>query len=134
MTLAEVALAVFTACNSVRVFAYLPQIVRIGQDQQGAQAISYSTWSLFAVSHLSTVFYALAVAQDGYMALVFGANTACCATILALTVCKRVKFRMLKGADNPAQDPVTAHDPEPEDENVIWLRRREPQARRFAMR
>jgi len=40
MTLAEVALGVFTACNAVRVFAYLPQIVPIGQDQQGAQAIS----------------------------------------------------------------------------------------------
>ena len=61
---ADIALVVFTACNTARVFAYLPQIVKINQDTQGATAISYATWGLFGVSHLSTVAYAVLVVDD----------------------------------------------------------------------
>ena len=39
---ADVALVVFIACNTARVFAYLPQIVKISRDTQGATAISYA--------------------------------------------------------------------------------------------
>ncbi|KFG69536.1 hypothetical protein JH26_09795 [Microvirga sp. BSC39] len=92
-TPADVALVVFTACNTVRVFAYLPQIVRIGRDTQGAAAISYVTWALFGASHLSTVAYAALVVDDWRMAAVFVANTACCGIILGLTAWKRIAFR-----------------------------------------
>jgi hypothetical protein len=84
---------VFALCNSVRVFAYLPQIIAVARDPNGATAISYTTWGLFAASHLSTVAYAVLTLEDWRMAAVFGANTACCGVILGLTALKRAKFR-----------------------------------------
>ena len=90
---AEIALVVFTACNTARVFAYLPQIVKISRDTQGATAISYTTWVLFGVSHLSTVAYAILVVDDWRMAAVFAANTGCCAIIVGLTAWKRAASR-----------------------------------------
>jgi len=84
---------VFTLCNTARVFAYLPQIVKIGRDTQGATAISYTTWALFGVSHLSTVAYAILVVDDWRMAAVFAANTLCCLVILGLTAWKRAVFK-----------------------------------------
>lgn len=90
MTLAEAVVVLFTACNSLRVIAYVPQIVRIGRDQSGAAAISYTTWGLFAVSHLSTMAYAIVIVEDWSMALVFGVNTAFCFAIIGLTAWKRM--------------------------------------------
>lgn len=89
LTPADVALAVFTACNNVRILAYLPQILRVGRDANGATAISYTTWILFGLSHLSTAAYALLVISDPVMAAVFVGNAACCITILALTAYKQ---------------------------------------------
>ena len=93
VTPADIALVVFTACNMARVFAYLPQIVRISRDTQGATAISYTTWILFGLSHLSTVAYAVLVVDDWRMAAVFAANTGCCAIIVGLTAWKRAASR-----------------------------------------
>jgi uncharacterized protein with PQ loop repeat len=93
ITPADAALGVFTLCNTARVFAYLPQIVKIGRDTQGATAISYTTWALFGVSHLSTVVYAVLVVDDWRMAAVFAANTLCCLVILGLTAWKRAVFK-----------------------------------------
>ena len=89
MNSADIALAAFTTCNSVRVFAYVPQLIKIGRDTEGAVAISYATWSMFALSHLSTVAYALVAVNDWKMAGVFAANTLCCSAILGLTAYKR---------------------------------------------
>jgi hypothetical protein len=89
MTAAELATAAFTLCNAVRALAYLPQILRIIQDPDGARAISCATWSLFAISHLATVIYALLAAHDWTMAAVFGGNALACATIICLTWLKR---------------------------------------------
>lgn len=94
VTPADVALSVFTVCNLARVFAYAPQIVRIGRDQGGATAISYSTWALFTVSNSSTVAYAIFVVADLRMAAIFLANTICCALILGLTMRKRKLFQL----------------------------------------
>jgi hypothetical protein len=93
MTPAEVALALFALCNSVRVFAYVPQIIAVARDTGGASAISYSTWGLFAVSHLSTVAYAVLVVDDWRMAAVFIANTICCLFIVGVTAWKRALFK-----------------------------------------
>ena len=94
MSMAETAVAVFAFCNSVRIFAYLPQIIAVARDQNGATAISYTTWALFAASHVSTMAYAFVVLDDWRMAAVFGANTACCTAILAVTAFKRAARRL----------------------------------------
>jgi uncharacterized protein with PQ loop repeat len=55
MPLEEITLALFTACNSVRVVAYLPQIHKAATDKNGASSVSFMTWMLFLLAHLSTV-------------------------------------------------------------------------------
>lgn len=89
MTGTEVVLGLFAACNAARVLAYVPQILRAAHDRDGARAISCWTWGFFAVSHLSTVGYALVIASDWRMAAVFAANAVCCGLIVVITLHKR---------------------------------------------
>ena len=91
LTLADVALLAFTATNSVRVFAYLPQITSVARDRNGASAVSLSTWAMFTVSHLSTMAYGLLVVSDAKMAAIFGVNALCSVVIVALTLHKRAQ-------------------------------------------
>jgi len=91
----EIAIAIFAVSNSVRVVAYVPQIVRVARDRDGAAAVSCLTWLLFAVSHLSTVAYAVVVIDDWGMATIFGVNMLCCLFIIGLTIYKRVASRTL---------------------------------------
>lgn len=98
----EIAVTVFAACNSVRLLAYLPQIVSVARDASGARAISCTTWSMFAVSHLSTALYAAAVLGDRGMAAVFTANMLCSLAIVAITICKR------RGAEAAGKRPAGA--------------------------
>jgi uncharacterized protein with PQ loop repeat len=71
MTLADITLAVFTLFNTLRFLAYVPQIARALKDRSGAQAISLGTWSLFFVSHLSAMAYAIVNQHDWTMATLF---------------------------------------------------------------
>lgn len=89
MSSIDMALLAFTTFNAIRVLAYFPQMAAIIRDTNGATAISYWTWGLFAGSHLSTVGYALVVIHDWKMAAVFGVNACCCLTIIVLTAQKR---------------------------------------------
>jgi uncharacterized protein with PQ loop repeat len=95
MTSAQFAVALFAACNSARVLAYIPQLIRVARDQNGARAISCMTWGSFVVANSSTVAYALLVTSDWRMAAIFGANTVCCLIIVALTAYKRLQFGRL---------------------------------------
>jgi len=82
MTLADITLMAFTLCNTFRVVAYVPQILKAATDESGARAISSTTWGLFFVSHISTAAYALVNNGDWGMASIFLANAAGCAVIL----------------------------------------------------
>ena len=82
MTLADITLIAFTACNSLRVLAYIPQIWKASTDKDGAKAISFSTWSLFLVSHLTTAIYAIVNRGDPSLAYIFLVNAIGCAAIL----------------------------------------------------
>ena len=96
VTPADVALGLFTFCNTIRVFAYVPQLVRIRGDQHGASAISYTTWGLFLVSNLSTVAYGLMVVNDWWLVAVFAVNAVFCVAILVLTAWKRAVFKAVR--------------------------------------
>lgn len=84
MPLEEITFALFAACNSLRVLAYLPQIHKAAVDQNGASAISRTTWSLFLLAHASTIAYALVNRSDLWLALCFAGNALSCAAILAI--------------------------------------------------
>jgi hypothetical protein len=93
MTVADITLAAFTLCNSVRVVAYVPQIAKAAVDSGGAQAISFTTWSIFLLSNVSAIAYALVNQNDWAMASMFLANAVCCGAILALGAWKRSQHR-----------------------------------------
>lgn len=89
MTVAEIALYAFSFVNAVRVFSYIPQIIKIWRDKSGASGVSYTTWGMFTISHLTTVTYAIYVVNDWKMALVFVGNFISCVLILGLTAWKQ---------------------------------------------
>lgn len=85
---AGLAAVTFAACNSARVLAYIPQIVRIARDRNGSPGVSCLTWAGFAAANFSTVAYAL-VASAWIMAAVFGVNAVFCLAIVTLTAWRR---------------------------------------------
>jgi hypothetical protein len=91
MTVADITLAVFTLCNSLRVVAYVPQITRAAKDRGGAQGISFATWSLFLFSNVSAVAYALVNKEDWTLAAMFLANAIGCGAILLIGAWKRAR-------------------------------------------
>ena len=104
MTAPEVALVLFAAMNTARAFAYVPQILRIARDSGRAEAISCTTWAMFAASHLSTVAYAILALDDLQMAAIFAANALACLLVLGMTAYKRSCAHWPKGMQSaPAQ-------------------------------
>jgi hypothetical protein len=89
MSLEEITLALFAACNSVRVLAYLPQIHKAATDRNGASSISLMTWFLFLLAHLSTVAHALVNRSEWALASCFAVNAIFCAAILGIAYWKR---------------------------------------------
>jgi len=89
MSLEEITLGVFAACNTLRIFAYIPQIRKAATDENGASAVSCTTWMLFLVAHVSTVAYAIVNRSDWGLAACFAANAVCCLAIVAVACCKR---------------------------------------------
>lgn len=85
----SVTLLLFTACNSVRVVAYVPQIFKAAIDKNGASSISLMTWGLFLLAHVSTVAYAIINRSDWGLAACFAINAVCCVAILAIAYWKR---------------------------------------------
>ncbi|MGZ5867895.1 MAG: hypothetical protein ACXWKC_21235 [Xanthobacteraceae bacterium] len=96
MTIADITLAAFTLCNSLRVVAYVPQIAKAFSDRSGAQAISFGTWGLFLVSHSSAMAYAVVNKADGTMAFMFLLNAIGCGVILLIAAWRRSQHRALR--------------------------------------
>ena len=46
MELSHFTFLAFAFFSSLRVVSYLPQIIKVASDTNGASAISYSTWAL----------------------------------------------------------------------------------------
>jgi len=93
MTVADITLAVFTVCNTLRVLAYGPQIIKAATDRGGVEAISFTTWGLFLLSNVSAVAYALVNMGDWTMATMFLGNAIGCTIILAIGAWKRLQHR-----------------------------------------
>jgi hypothetical protein len=93
MAIADITLAAFTLCNSLRVVAYVPQIAKAATDRSGAAAISFGTWGLFLVSHMSAMAYAVVNCNDWTMAAIFLANAIGCGAILLIAAWKRFQYR-----------------------------------------
>lgn len=103
MALEDLTMALFAACNAIRVLAYIPQIHRAATDKNGASAISYTTWGLFLIAHLSTIAYALVNRSDWWLAACFACNALCCIAILAVAYRNRLSHTR---SPHPAATPV----------------------------
>lgn len=97
MTIADMTLAVFALCNSLRALAYVPQIIKATRDRTGAQAISVGTWSLFLISHMSAMAYALVNKDDWTLAAMFLGNAIGCCAIILIAAWKRSRYRTSQG-------------------------------------
>ncbi len=89
MYLPEFTLALFSVFSILRLGSYLPQIVRVATDNEGAQAISYSTWCLWIGANASTAAYALVNIADTALFIVSCMNAVGCGLVVGLTAIKR---------------------------------------------
>jgi len=102
MTVEEVTLAIFAVCISIRVAAYVPQILKAGNDKNGASSISFMTWSLFLLTHVSTVAYALVNRSAWDPASFFASDAICCVCHSGSRYWKWRHARWLCWTDRPA--------------------------------
>jgi hypothetical protein len=94
MITAEAAVLIaFSAANACRLVAYLPQIVALLKETNGAAAVSGATWILFLISNGVTAVYASVVCADIALTAIFSANSLCCAAIVLLIFRKRSQSR-----------------------------------------
>lgn len=89
MTTTDVIVIAFSVCNSLRLFAYLPQLVSVLRDGDGARGVSLLTWTLFTVANGSTTAYAFAIVGDMRMTMLFAFNTLFSLAIAFGTFAKR---------------------------------------------
>jgi hypothetical protein len=93
----------FTAFNGLRIFSYLPQILRVARDSNGASAISYATWSLWTAANATTGLYAVINLGDRTLAGLNFLNAVCCLAVIGLTAAKRRHFRRLSEDANDSR-------------------------------
>lgn len=82
----------FTLVNALRILAYVPQMLTAAKDTNGASGISCATWTLFLVSHLTTIIYAIVYLGDTVMASIFFGNALACLAVIAITFVKRRQY------------------------------------------
>ena len=112
MYLPELTLAAFSIFNVLRLGSYLPQIIRIARDEDGAKAISYSTWAIWIGANASTAAYAVVNIGDLTLFFVSAVNALCCAIVVGLTAYKRGLVHRAERAVTDARDdapPDRAH-------------------------
>jgi hypothetical protein len=88
--LPQLSLLIFTFFSSLRIVSYVPQIVKVARDKNGASAISCMTWSLWTFANLATAFYAAINLKDRYLTAVSGVYALCCVVVILLTIAKRL--------------------------------------------
>jgi hypothetical protein len=94
LDIAKITLLLFTVSSSLRIISYLPQMLRVALDRNGASAISYTTWMLWTGANLATALYATVNLGDMFLAAVSSIYAACCTIVIVLTLLKRRWHRM----------------------------------------
>jgi hypothetical protein len=85
----ELVFTAFTATNALQIVSYLPQIVAVVRDRNGASAIAYSSWVIWLAGSASTSAYAMINIWDVWLLIVNAVHAVCCLTVIVLTAWKR---------------------------------------------
>lgn len=93
MTSPDLITLAFGAFNLLRLASYLPQIVAVARDQNGATAISFSCWAIWVGANATTALYAWTKVGDLNLAVISAFNALCCAAVLLLAGYKRLMAR-----------------------------------------
>jgi PQ loop repeat len=93
MIMSEATWLAFAVFSGLRTVSYVPQIVRIAKDRNGASAISYPTWMLWTCANASTAAYAAVNLADLWLAVVSSVFALCCIVVIGLTAVKRLLHR-----------------------------------------
>jgi hypothetical protein len=89
MTIADITLAAFTLCNTLRFASYIPQIIRAIRDQSGAAAISFAAWNMCLISHASAMAETVADNEQWSAGLMFLGAVIGCSVMLFIAGWKR---------------------------------------------
>jgi amino acid permease len=105
MQLTDVTLVSFVGLGAIRCLSYLPQILRIVRDENGASAISYTTWYTWTLANLATASYAWLNLGDAFLAAISAIYAVCCTAVIVLTGVKRAQHA---ARVSDAQSPYSA--------------------------
>ena len=81
---------VYVVTNSLRVFFYAPQIRAALRAEDGARALSISTWAFWTFANLTATLYGWIVIHDGAFCAIFAGNLACTAAVTLIAARKRL--------------------------------------------
>ncbi len=87
----DITLLAFSLFNLLRLTSYIPQIITVARDRNGARAISLSCWTIWVAANVSTAAYAWINLGDIWLAAVSVFNALCCMTVLMLVIIKRLR-------------------------------------------
>lgn len=99
---AECVAWLYVITNSVRVFFYVPQIRAVLKAEDGAQALSLSTWSFWTFANLTATLYGWFVIHDSAFCAIFAGNVACSAAVTLIAARKRLVRRVRAIGASPA--------------------------------
>lgn len=91
MTAADVSLIAFTACNALRIAAYLPQMLKLWCDSGAVASFSHSSWLMFGAANLSTAVYGKLVVGDTVLAILSAFSALCCGVLIVIARCRHVR-------------------------------------------
>ena len=89
MTAADISLIAFTACNALRIAAFLPQMLKLANHPGAAPSFSYASWLLFAAAHLSTAAYGQFVVGDRVLVVLSMFSALCCVVLIGIALWRR---------------------------------------------
>ena len=81
---------VYVITNSLRVLFYAPQIRAVLKADDGARALSITTWSFWTFAHLTATLYGWFVIHDSAFSAIFAGNLACAAAVTLIAARKRL--------------------------------------------
>jgi hypothetical protein len=89
----DLIVAAYGLCNALRLLSYAPQIWRVAQARDGAQAISCLSWNLWVLANGTTALYSWTQLHDVPLTVVNTGNALCCAAVVVITLSKRAACR-----------------------------------------